>query len=92
LRKLHTKINFALNKNQIAEFRSIVDANGIIFNQNEIFKICKPASYMIYYLKEMNEYIDKVANCDLEKINENKKLKRELQHLNKEEDKYAKYI
>jgi hypothetical protein len=92
LRKLHMKVNFALNKRQITEFKKIVDGNEIIFNQNEIYKICKPASYMIYYLKEMNEYIEKVANGDLDKINEVKKLRRELTHLNKDEAFYSKYI
>jgi hypothetical protein len=86
------KINFSLNKKQICEFKHIVEANELIFNQNEIYRICKPASYLIYYLKEVSDYIERLEYGDLEKINKVKKLRRELYFLNKEEMKFSKYV
>jgi hypothetical protein len=92
LRKLHMRINFSITRGQIAEFKRIVDSCEVIFNQQEILKRCKPASYMIYYLKEVNEYVGKISQQDVERINSHKKLRRELQHLSKDEDNYSKYI
>src|SRR5690349_11498715 len=92
LRKLHSKINFSLSRKQVLEFKKVSESNELLFNQNEMFKICRPASYMVYYLKEVNGYINKLADCDLSRLNETKKLRRELQHLSKEEVFYSKYI
>jgi hypothetical protein len=86
------KINFSLTGKQLVEFKRIVESNELLFNQNEIFKLCKPASYMIYYLKEINEYVNKLVEGDLEKINLAKKLRREYQHLSKEDVNYSKFI
>jgi hypothetical protein len=86
------KVNFNLNKKQISEFRHILQSNDNLLNQNEIFKICKPASYLVYYLKEVAEYFEKLEYSDFETINNIKKLRRELHFLNKEEVKYFKYI
>jgi hypothetical protein len=47
---------------------------------------------MIYYLKEIYEFMNKVVNIDVEKMNGIKKLRRELQYLSKEEDSYSKFI
>jgi hypothetical protein len=47
---------------------------------------------MVYYLKEVSGYINKLVDCDINRINETKKLRRELQHLSKEETVYSKYI
>jgi hypothetical protein len=40
----------------------------------------------------MNEYISKIAGEDLGRINETKKLRKEFQHLSKEEANYSKYV
>jgi hypothetical protein len=86
------KVNFSMTKEQIFEFRRIAESNSAVFNQNEIFKICKPASYMVYYLKEINEYIDRLEQGDLARLNEVKKLRKELHVLNRDEAKYSKYL
>jgi hypothetical protein len=86
------KINFSLSKKQISEFKRIVEGNEVLFNQNEIFKICKPASYMVYYFKEINDYIDRLEHGDLERLNDVKKMRREMHTLNREEAKYSKFV
>mgnify|MGYP007031251074 CR=1 FL=1 len=61
-------INYSLDINQIEAIQNIVNHNDTIINPTLIYSICKPASHLVYYIKELYEYINKVSEVDLRRL------------------------
>ncbi len=70
-------INFSLNENQIEAIRNIVSQNYNIINPTMIYGICKPASHLVYYIKELYEYISRIGDADLQNLYLYRRLKDE---------------
>ncbi len=61
-------INYSLNDNQIAAIQNVVSQNYNIINPTMIYGICKPASHLAYYIKELYEYIVRIGDVDLQSL------------------------
>jgi hypothetical protein len=67
-------INYSLYENQIDEIRKIIEMNDTIVNPTLLYSICKPASQLVYYIKELYDYIMRVSAIDLRCLYEYRRL------------------
>jgi hypothetical protein len=67
-------INYYLTKDQIDNIIAIVNHDDSIIKSNSIYSISKPASHLVYYIKELYEYVEKVSKCDLRRLYEYRRL------------------
>jgi hypothetical protein len=67
-------INYYLTNQQIDSIIAIVDNNSHIIKPHLIYNINKPASHLVYYIKELYEYVVSLSSCDLRMIYEYRRL------------------
>jgi hypothetical protein len=67
-------INYSLNEDQIVAIRNIIEQNYTIINPSLIYGICKPASHIVYYIKELYDYIRTVSDIHLQSLYEYRRL------------------
>jgi hypothetical protein len=76
-------INYYLTTDQINNIIAIVDHNDNIIKPNQIYTICRPASNLVYYIKELYEYVLRARECELNKLYEYRRLVEEKKNFEK---------
>jgi hypothetical protein len=92
-RIIYPRISHGLSKNQINAFNKLANTSNNILNVSKIQKISLPASYLIFSLKEIYDYInERTEDEDEESIYELKKLYFELKSLKNQEKKVSELL
>ena len=68
------KLNYFLTKDQIRKIINIISENEDITKPNHLYTKSKSGSNFAYCIKEIYEYVCKLANIDLRSLYEYRKL------------------